>query len=772
MAWLAQYFLNPAFVVPGFALASVPIIIHILSRLRYRKVRFAAMEFLLQSEELNRRRLVLEQLLLLLLRILIILLITMLLARMVLDPSRLLMLRGASVHHVIILDDTLSLRDRTDGDILFDKALQTLEQMLIQSGQQAGASRLTLLLSTDPARPVVTDRIIYGATLQDILPRVRNLTCSQRSATISDAIDAAYDILSADGGVAPQLHIITDLRTSDWLNRPEVTAALEELKSISANVNIVRIAEETHPNVSIEQLTSDTRAVARGIPWRLDLSLHNFGEQTASGLRASVLVDGSPLPVNILIPPIDAGSRLVVSHDIAFRSEGRHQVLVKLDDDSLLEDNRRFIIVEVTDRRTVLIVDDEGRQQDAGFLAAALAADGELTGLSADIRTSGVLTQQNLADYDCICLLNIRDLPADATQQLRDYVVNGGGIAWFPDDQANISWYSDTLGSTTTALFPVPLSTIRESPAVDGDLTYQNPVFMPHPIFAVYNVPDSPFSSTLLISRWFGLSDSWDTDDAARADGVTTLARLENGDPVAFEQSLGDGKILTFLFGAGRRWSNWPVAPAAPGYVVTHLLMHKYLQRTSDDLQSRELNEPLTMQWPVDQFGANVEVFLPDPAETEATADETFVRLQATTVSSDEFSDDSEPDRNQTNANSQPDGLDGDADQFFAINIPQADRPGVYRVRRFDSEGTSNETWLGVNIAPGESDLTVADDQQLAPLTSIDGVRILDAAAADSLGTNETGREIRWMLLALVIVILVAEQLLSLKMSYHPGAKQ
>ena len=70
MSWLTQFFLNPAFVLPGAALVSVPILIHILSRLRYKRVRFAAMEFLLESEELNRRRIILEQLLLLLLRVL------------------------------------------------------------------------------------------------------------------------------------------------------------------------------------------------------------------------------------------------------------------------------------------------------------------------------------------------------------------------------------------------------------------------------------------------------------------------------------------------------------------------------------------------------------------------------------------------------------------------------------------------------------------------------------------------------------------------------
>src|SRR3972149_9420878 len=67
--WIAQHFFNPAYVLPwGAALLSLPVIIHLINRMRYKRVRFAAMEFLLKSQQRNRRRLLLEQLLLLLLR--------------------------------------------------------------------------------------------------------------------------------------------------------------------------------------------------------------------------------------------------------------------------------------------------------------------------------------------------------------------------------------------------------------------------------------------------------------------------------------------------------------------------------------------------------------------------------------------------------------------------------------------------------------------------------------------------------------------------------
>ena len=87
--WIAQHFLHPSYVLPwGIALAAVPVIVHLINRLRYRRVRFAAMEFLLKSQQRNRRRLMIEQLILLLLRIAIVAGLLVLISRLVLDPSR------------------------------------------------------------------------------------------------------------------------------------------------------------------------------------------------------------------------------------------------------------------------------------------------------------------------------------------------------------------------------------------------------------------------------------------------------------------------------------------------------------------------------------------------------------------------------------------------------------------------------------------------------------------------------------------------------------
>src|SRR5579885_3754846 len=102
-----ELFANPLNMMVGGALISSPIIIHLINRMRFKRIRWAAMEFLLKSQKRNRRRLIIEQLILLALRCLLVFLVGALLARLVTAGED-----AKDTAHLIILDDTLSMTDR------------------------------------------------------------------------------------------------------------------------------------------------------------------------------------------------------------------------------------------------------------------------------------------------------------------------------------------------------------------------------------------------------------------------------------------------------------------------------------------------------------------------------------------------------------------------------------------------------------------------------------------------------------------------------------
>src|SRR3954449_6989430 len=103
---MVEWFLNPGYLAAAAALVSVPIIIHLINRMRFKRMRWAAMEFLLKAQKRNRRRLIIEQLLLLALRCLLVALTGFLVMRFVGFSFS----DFASKHalHVVLVDDTLS----------------------------------------------------------------------------------------------------------------------------------------------------------------------------------------------------------------------------------------------------------------------------------------------------------------------------------------------------------------------------------------------------------------------------------------------------------------------------------------------------------------------------------------------------------------------------------------------------------------------------------------------------------------------------------------
>src|SRR6476646_8526601 len=126
-----EFFLHPWYMAAGGALVSAPILIHLINRMRFQRLRWAAMEFLLKAQKRNRRRLIIEQLILLALRCLLVALVGRSRSRFVGFAFG----QGARpALHLVLLDDTLSMNDQwkenenvrdafqvAKNDVLFEK---------------------------------------------------------------------------------------------------------------------------------------------------------------------------------------------------------------------------------------------------------------------------------------------------------------------------------------------------------------------------------------------------------------------------------------------------------------------------------------------------------------------------------------------------------------------------------------------------------------------------------------------------------------------------
>src|SRR5262249_45248929 len=133
---MASWFLNPIFFWVGVGAISAPIIIHLINRMRYRRIRWAAMEFLLKSQKRNRRRLIIEQLILLALRCFLVILAGLLVARFVAGYEV-----DKSTSHVVILDASMRMGDHWKDQGLDGPAIDEGRKMIRETARRAGQTR-------------------------------------------------------------------------------------------------------------------------------------------------------------------------------------------------------------------------------------------------------------------------------------------------------------------------------------------------------------------------------------------------------------------------------------------------------------------------------------------------------------------------------------------------------------------------------------------------------------------------------------------------------
>ena len=760
--WFAQHFFNPSLIWPwGAGLVALPIVIHLINRMRFRRVRFAAMEFLLQSQKRNQRRFLLEQLLLLALRVLLVLLVLALLGRLILDPDQLSVFRGAKSHHLVLIDDSGSMRDRWGDTSAFKEALEAAKKLVAEGTRRPDTQQLTLMFLSDPERPLFVQRDVNENLLTELETKLENVRCSHRRLDLAAGLEAARKYLADDRATIRSVHVISDYRLADWNNQKVVASAVHALDEAGIAVNLVKTAPERHQNLAVTDLAGDVQVAAVAVPLRLRATIHNFNEDVAQDVRLSVLSDGNKLPLSIVFNKIEPGADIVKEFDVVFNRPGKHTVEVSLEQDALSDDNSRFLVADIANTHPILIVDGDPLAVEATYVADALAASPGLTGFAPLVESVDYLRKHPLEQFQCIYLINVPELPADAIEPLEEYVRGGGGLAWFLGELVKPAFYNEALYANGKGLFPVPLAPARSELVRDATNPGPDLQFANHPVFSIFEGQNNPFVQSVTVETWNPTAETWNRDDNQRKDGVATICTLKNRQPLMFEHAFGKGRVITSLTTAGPAWNAWP---RNPSYVIFQLELEKHLARDEHLFDRRIVGEEIHLDLDPAVYSETVEVVSPD-----ATG-ERIVRLKAAPPAETPNSQQPNADkRERTGAARAPAPAANPEDLTLAAHFRDTDLPGVYKVKLVDHNQLVEERWFAYNVPGEEGDLALVSTSQMrSQLGDNTQVQIQEAGSLEWIQGEDAGQEVRSVILMLLIGLLLVEQLLAFRLSYHP----
>ena len=492
----------------GAAAVAVPIVIHLLSRLRYRVVTWAAMRFLAAAQKQNTRRLRLEQLILLLVRTAIIAMLILAMASVTgwaeslwqgIAPGAAGFGGGRSgrTHMILVLDGSLSM-GTTDGagKTCFEKARDLAARLI---GEMQSGDGVSIMLMKD------TPVWIVGEASQDPRKLLKELN-ALRHPHGNSGVPAMLNAVAAklreghERFDSREVYFLTDLQQTTWITDLPV----REVKGASglatdtgqANVLLeiekraktifVDVGRDNVPNAAVTMLTLSDPLVTTNSTATFQAQVKNFGAKPKEKLNVKLLVGkwpaGAKEPELRLakteVRELRPNEEQAVNFTHKFAATGTYAVQVAIDEDDLRLDDTRTVIVTVKDTVPILLVNGKPSvdrfERATEYLAVALNPFGKQggTGLTpfrpkvVSLAQFGDANQTNLADFDCVFLCDVGQLSTTEVRRLEANVRRGAGLVVSAGENTakHIENINRLMWKNDRGLLPAKLMGVQSAP--------------------------------------------------------------------------------------------------------------------------------------------------------------------------------------------------------------------------------------------------------------------------------------------------------------------
>jgi hypothetical protein len=613
-------FFLPAILAFGFAnlamlgwlgAAAAPIVIHLLSRRKYYRMPWAAMEYLLAALRESNRRLRLEQWLLLAIRVLLIVLVVLAVAEPFLSRAGLALVAGQRTHRVLVIDASYSMGYKPTDKTRFERAKELAARIVEESPQGDG---FTLVLLAAPPRVVVgTPALDKG----DFLREIDSLRLLHTSADLPATLARVEEMILAARREQPRLaaeevYFLTDLGRVGWLPELPDAAAMAAFRqraerlARSASLVVIDLGQAGAENVAVtgaqtaEPFATPTRNVT------VEAEVKNFGRQARSRQLVELLADGRRVRQEYV--DLAPGGQATVHLPHRFESPGDHTLEVRAEGDALDVDNHRYVALDVKQQLSVLCVDGRPSggtfQGAADYLVYALEPRPDASGralVRSEVVPESALLERDLAAYDCIFLCDVAQFTSHEAQVLDAYLKGGGGLVFFLGERIQADRYNRELGGEDRGA--VHILPARLGKAVAEPRAQLDPLDYRHPIVRAFRANERSGLLTTPVSKYVRLMISKDSK------AKVVLALTGRGDPLIVEEPIHRGRVILVATSADTSWTPMPLWPS---YVPIVQELLAYAVGGQIRQRNLEVGQPLGATLPAATADSSLELLTPD----------------------------------------------------------------------------------------------------------------------------------------------------------------
>jgi hypothetical protein len=487
--WLPFAFVEAPLTVAAVAggAISIPIIIHLLNRRRFKVVTWAAMRFLLAAQKKNSRRMRLEQILLLALRCLMVLLLVLAMASV--TPWAEAMWRwfapgGANAlaagsqrtHKILVLDSSFSMGLKNEAGTCFDRARALAARIVRES---SGGDGFSVVLMASPPRRIVPEP---SEDARKVVAEIDNLRLTHGNADLAATLNTVESLVRASPGKYParEVYFLTDLQQSTWIARQPATlsATLQKIKERAQTI-FVDVGRDGIGNLAVTNLALDDSMAITGRVTPIVATLTNYGD-TRTDISVRLFVGKARATAadkaydlhevkESTVKQIKRGEAAPVTFAYKFPTPGDYVLVVQVAHDDLELDDMRSAVVTVKNTVPVMLVNGkpavEAFDRASEWLRVALNPYSEGTAPPTAPARPKVVSQSQFADeglgdltpYDCVFLCDVPRFSSSEVRRLENHVRRGGSAVFCLGPNVDLASYNDMLYRDGKGLLPARL---------------------------------------------------------------------------------------------------------------------------------------------------------------------------------------------------------------------------------------------------------------------------------------------------------------------------
>lgn len=404
---LTIHFLYPGFLYGLFALV-IPVLLHLFSLKRYKKVYFSNFNFLQALQQQKKNSSKLKNLLLLLLRLIVITAVVIAFANPYTAPEKATLQAEKKAQVVIYLDNSFSMSNTGSKGSLLEEAKRHLFDIV--SSYPSGTT--FSLLTNDNSR-------YTSATKEEVISLLGNIKMSPASKRLSDIFKETG---VTSGQKKTTLFLLSDFQKSNC-----------DFQSITPDSLIepvfLVLKPENQSNLYIKDIRFGQALHKKNQNDLVSIRVINSSEKDFNNVPVNLTINGKKKSVNKINVP--ANSEQSIDINYLNTENGFYKGLVEITDFPVIFDNKYYFSYNIGEQIKVLCIE---QSKHTPYFRKLFA---DSTDFSITYTNVNQTANINFKEFNLIILDQISNSTTGLESALENYVTEGGNLFILPGDQTS-----------------------------------------------------------------------------------------------------------------------------------------------------------------------------------------------------------------------------------------------------------------------------------------------------------------------------------------------